>query len=784
MRPRESGATRLRRVANREVHLRDLAAVIFRHWRVVLLLTVLVSWGAYFSGRQAIERFRSRLTVQVSSPKQVFTQLEDRTLDELALKTDPILSEALVLTTQRLALRVVGALGLSLEVADPRIRRADVLHDVRVDSLARPGLYQLSRNDAGWALRDSAGRDLGRGSYDQPALAPGFSFRALPVNGGEQAVDLRVIRPEEAASLVSGGLAYEVREGTNAVDISFTGADPTMVPLILNQAALELRLDGTRRAKELAVRRREYIAGQLSEAQRSLQNKLRELQQYKELQSIADLSVEEQAIVTAVQTAEQERQRVLVQTNTIRDAFGPGDSIGIENLNRLAAIEGIGDNAVLAFQIRNLLERYDERRALTAGSLGLRENNPQVSALDQRIRHGHAALRTAVEAAVRSLSGRLEELDRNLADLRARLRTFPGMENRISQLQLESAILNDTYKFLLSQHQASELQENTITPYVTLLDGASPAVSISTTLRQKILLGVLVGLLLGLAGAFFLEYLDQTIKTAADIERAIGIPVLGLIPDEAKLSASDRGKYRPIVPISQLAPDDPATEAYRALRTNVTFVGAEKPLQFIAVTSPGPGEGKTTTAANLAVTLAQGGSRTLLIDGDLRRPLIHLGFDLVQEPGLTDLLVARSTPREAVRPQVLPGLDILPSGPTPPNPSELLGSQAMQALIGELRRSYDYIVMDTPPTLPVTDAAVVATLADAVILVVRSGDTEEISAQRAVEQLGRVSARIAGAVLNGLNRRSGQQYTYYTYRRDRGARSPVRSLRSRLAGKL
>src|SRR5262249_16942878 len=161
----------------------------------------------------------------------------------------------------------------------------------------------------------------------------------------------------------------------------------------------------------------------------------------------------------------------------------------------------------------------------------------------------------------------------------------------------------DTYKYLLSQFQASQLQEHTIAPYVTLLDGASPAAGIGTTLRQKIVLGILVGLLLGLAGAFFLEYLDQTIKSAADVARCIGIPVLGLIPEEGKLSSANRGNHRPIVSINQLSGDDPVAEAYRALRTNVTFVGAEKALQLIAVTSPGPGEGKSTTAVNLAITL-------------------------------------------------------------------------------------------------------------------------------------------------------------------------------------
>ncbi|MDH3495994.1 MAG: CpsD/CapB family tyrosine-protein kinase, partial [Gemmatimonadota bacterium] len=153
------------------------------------------------------------------------------------------------------------------------------------------------------------------------------------------------------------------------------------------------------------------------------------------------------------------------------------------------------------------------------------------------------------------------------------------------------------------------------------------------------------------------------------------------------------------------------------------------------------------------------------------------------EPGLTDILIGTTPAREAIRPEVAPKLDVLPAGSSPPNPSELLGSDAMHALLGEVRREYDYIVVDTPPVLPVTDATVIATIADAIILTIRSGETEELPAQRAAEQLRRVHARIAGVVLNGVDTRRDRHYGYYRYRRNvpYAARSPVLSLRRRLA---
>ncbi len=776
----------LRRIVHqREVHLRDLIAVVTRHWRLAALLTVLVAGGAWFSARKQLPRYQSRLTVQVSSPKQVFAQLQGMRVDELALQTDPVLSEALILTTQQLALEVVRGLGLSVELDDPSARRGDVFAAVTVDSTPTPGAYRLNvQPGGGFDLRDAAGSLVARGAAGEPVVGPDFSLRLVP-SPGAQSLDFHVYRPEEAAAWVSAGLSYNVREGTNAVDISFGGTDPTLVPQILNAAAVALRLDGVRRALEIAARKRGYVAEQLANADSSYRSKLVELQRFKEGEQITDLSVEEQAVVQSIQALEQQRQQLTVQMATLREALGqPGDSIGVETLNRLAAVQDIGENTALGFQIQNLLTLYDQRRTITAGTLGLRERNPQVDALNQRIKQGSEALRSAVGAALESLASRQDALNQRMAGARTQLRAFPGKESRIAQLQLEASILNDTYRYLLTEYESAKMAEATIGPYINLLDPASPAYRIGTTLRQKLILGVLVGLLLGLGGAFFLEYLDQTIKNAGDVERVIGVPVLGLIPHDAALSGSSNGKRAPICIVTREGMDHPAAEAFRALRTNVTFVGAEKPLQFISVTSPGPGEGKSTTAANLAVALAQGGQRTLLIDGDLRRPLMHRAFALVQEPGLTDVLVGRAAAREVIRPEVAPNLDVLPSGAIPPNPSELLGSAAMHALINSLRRDYHYIIIDTPPTLPVTDASVVASSADAAILVLRSGDTEETAAQRALDQLQRVHARIAGAVLNGVSSRHDHYYTYYSYRRDPTRRRGLRSIRSLISNSL
>jgi tyrosine-protein kinase Etk/Wzc len=758
--PRSHGA-----MPHREIHVKDLWAVVVRHWKLVALLSVVVAAFAYLNGRRSVTRYQSGLTVQVSSSKQVFARTDDIDVDELSLKTDPIQSEALVLTTQAVALQVVHALSLQLDLADPSSRRSELLSAVAVDSPAPPGRFTLETHEGNRVrLRDAGGDVVAIAAPGEPIVGPGFSFTVLP-QGQPVRVEFRILTPQVAAAMVTGGLSYRVRESTNAVDIWYAGTDPTLVPRILNQAALELRNSGAERARQAAAHRRRYVEEQLARAEQASRDKFRELQSFKESQRITDLGAEEHALVQSIRDFELQRQEVRLQIATLEDALGARDTIGIEALSRLASVQGIGANSALNYWIQQLLELHEERRNLTSGALGFGEANPQVRGVDQRVRQAQASLRSAVTATLETLGRRERALLAKTNELRNELMTFPGMETRIAQLQLESSILENTHRYLLGQYQQAQLQEATITPYVSILDGASPPWVIGTNLKQRVILGFLVGMLLGLGGAFFLEYLDQTIKTAADVERAVGMPVLGLIPHDASTREAANGRRKPLVIMTQLGSDDAAVEAYRSLRTNVTFVGAERPLQMIAVTSPGPGEGKSTTAANLALTLAHGGSHTLLVDGDLRRPLQHRAFGIVQEPGLTDVLVGHAPAREAIRPNVAENLDVLPSGALPPNPAELLGSDAMQRLVGELRRDYAYIVIDTPPALPVTDATIAATIADATMLVMRSGETEEAAAQRAVEQLRRVRARIAGVVLNGITPRHDQYYTYYSYTR-------------------
>jgi tyrosine-protein kinase Etk/Wzc len=763
--------------------------VLAAHWKVVGIVAAAVVLAAYLTARRTVPRYRSDASFQVGSKKTSATRLEEPNVNELDIKTDPVLSEALILKTQNLALEVADSLGLPLRLLDDKVARGSVLDEVHVARSAPIDTFLLYlKGPAGYEVRDKHGRVLDAGGYASSVAdaAHGFAFLVRP-SAVARVLRFAIVSPAAAAGEVRGGLGFDVQPGTTVVGAWYEGADASLAPDILNEALAVLREFGVARLREMSGQREDFLRRSLAEAGGQYRQALAALQRYKESQHATDLGAEEQALLTSVQMFEREKQADRETLSLLQSVLGSADSsITLEVLNRLAAIREVATNGAVDFQLRNLLKLYDDRRTLMAGSLGLKEDNPQVQALDQRIVQAGRALRQAAQATTISLQADIAAHDARIRDLRSQLASYPGKENQIGQLELDAALYNDTYRYLLTQLQAAQISSATITPYTDIVETATVARQVGMRLRDKLVIGVLVGLFLGVLIAFCLEYLDQTIKSAADVERVLETPVLGLIPLDPRGQRGRRdGRHRHAIPlITRAAPDDPVSEAYRTLRTNVTFVSAEqRALQLICVTSPGPGDGKSTTASNLAITLAQQGAHTLLADADLRRPMVHRAFNLVQEPGLTDILVGKTSLAEAVRPAVISNLDVLPGGALPPNPSELLGSEAMRRLLEQLRSRYDNVVFDTPPALAVTDATVLAASTDAVILVLWAGETEEAAAQRAVEMFRRVQARVAGSVLNGVGTQRDRYYQYYYGRGAAASGGPLAALRQRLGGR-
>ena len=289
-----------------------------------------------------------------------------------------------------------------------------------------------------------------------------------------------------------------------------------------------------------------------------------------------------------------------------------------------------------------------------------------------------------------------------------------------------------------------------------LIDEASRAgAPFEPQTRRTVGFAVMLGLLIGLGMAFLLDYLDTSIRDEDDLAAATGLPTLAIIPeltgikdDAAHLATRDN-------------PHSPGAEGYRTLRTAVQFLAIDRTLRVIEFTSPHPSEGKTTTAANLAIAAARGGQRVVLVDCDLRKPQVHSYFGLSNDIGFTSVLLRKCSLQDAVKsvPDE-PKLQVLSSGPTPPNPSELLASERARTILDSLRGAVDLVVIDSPPVLPVADAVVLSGLVDGVIIVAASGLTDRRTLAKTMDRFQQVEAPLLGTVLNRYN---PQRYIDYSY---------------------
>ena len=273
-------------------------------------------------------------------------------------------------------------------------------------------------------------------------------------------------------------------------------------------------------------------------------------------------------------------------------------------------------------------------------------------------------------------------------------------------------------------------------------------------------LGLLVGLFVGIGAAYFAEYLNTTIRLPRDIEDTLGLHLLGFVP-------AMPGPVKGLASRGMLAHLDSrggVAEAYRGIRTELLLScpGTQACKTFM-VTSTSPQEGKTTVACNLAITMAQAGNRVLLIDADLRRPMTHMIFGLENDHGLSNLLSETGEARVYIKKTVVDNLHVLPGGPTPTNPAELLGARKMRTLVAEAAERYDIVILDSAPVLGVADANIVATMVDSVLLVIQASRIRRAFVMRARNQLSSVNARLAGAVLNNVRGSRGDYYYYHRY---------------------
>ena len=428
------------------------------------------------------------------------------------------------------------------------------------------------------------------------------------------------------------------------------------------------------------------------------------------------------------------------------------------------SVSSRGDTQVVAISV----DDTDARRAATDAN-----GYAETYVAERRRSTGDDLLGAAgdLQAELDRIDAEVADADQKVTDLTARLSVAPidqvaplTAERDRAQEAADSARQSSEARRLTIQDQIDRLQlEATLnqTRGPEIVSAAEESSSpISPNPVRNALVAVFLGLLLGVGAAFLREYLDDSVRTKEDLEAVSGgLTTLGLIPRiEGWRDRSDT------VIDSIDHPNGPAAEAYRAVRTSLQFLGIDDDLKIVQFTSAGPGEGKTTTSANMAVALSRAGHKVVLVDCDLRKPRVHSFFGMDNSRGFTSVLLGVDSMQEALqRIPSIPRLALLTSGPLPPAPSELLSRKVVEEQLHRLTTVFDYVVVDSPPLLPVADALVLSGYVDALILVANAKSTTKRSLHRAVELLQQVDAPIAGTIFNGVTAEDTYAYGGYGY---------------------
>ena len=362
-----------------------------------------------------------------------------------------------------------------------------------------------------------------------------------------------------------------------------------------------------------------------------------------------------------------------------------------------------------------------------------------------------------------SLSAQISEMDKQIQEIQKEQNALGSTASDQSTRERLETILSQyrqSYANLLQTYEQIRFAEAQTSSNVAQVEAAvAPTVPIRPKIPTNTLLGGVVGMLVALGVVFLIESLDDTLKHTSQVTGSgpNALPVLGFIPFFE--TPEDR------LPLVASQPRSPIAERFRALRTNIQFTSVDHPLHTILVTSPAPGDGKTTVAANLAVALSQSGLQVALVDADLRRPTLHKKLNVANGAGISSMFVQ---PRVHLNGNLqstgLPGLDVLTGGSTPPNPAELLGSAKMQEVLRLVREQRELIILDSPPVTSVTDAVVLSSRVDGVLLVVRPGQTRVGACREAIAELQRAGANLLGIVVNGVKAEDARYYSgYYHY---------------------
>jgi capsular exopolysaccharide synthesis family protein len=607
----------------------------------------------------------------------------------------------------------------------------------------------------------------------------------------------------------SGGLLSRLsinhREGTDIIDISYTSVWPHEARLVVNTLVnvyqkFELKLSG-----EYAANSVEFLESLVLNQESKLNEAEKALADYMKQERMYDL--DGNAISTSTQIAGIETENYnstaeinirnekynLLKSKLSQDEKSLADKLmntidvqvtSLRNeMSQLEAnlIQNVAQHGEEHGAVKDLRKKLDALKSklnskvkeLTSQSITVQD--------PLQARQNIVAELITLDSEITNYLLKKNESEKLLTVYKEKLNSFPPKQLQFSKLKRNSTVLNQNYVLLLQKLEEAKISFAVQIGKVQIVDYARLPGKSGQNQNRIMLMGLIFGLGLGIAIAFSLEFIDNTIKTVNDIERK-NLTVLGIIPSigeeqyqnksifsitsgKGKSQGSDGRLKRRL--ITREDPRSPVSEAYRSLRTSMLYSSsADKKIKSILISSAGPGEGKTTTVANLAITYANLGKKTLLVDTDLRRPVVHKVLEINKEPGVTDYLSgAMDDFNSLIQKTPIDNLFAVPSGIVPPNPSELLGSQKMANLIQKLENEWDMILFDSPPLVAVTDATMISKSIDQIVIVVKVGHTDKKAFNHTITSLRNVRAPLGGVILNAVTHKNryGSYYYYYQY---------------------
>lgn len=549
------------------------------------------------------------------------------------------------------------------------------------------------------------------------------------------------------------------------VDVKFESVNPQVSSTVVNALAqgyidqnLEFKFMSSKEASD-------WLGQRLGEERKQVEAAETKLQQYREQNDA--ISMKDRENITVQKLSDLNAAVTRAKTERIqKEAMYQQLQASQSDPTRLDTFPAILANTFIQQQKGELAD-LQRQQAQLSEKLG--DKHPDIVKINSAIQVSQTKLNGEIAKVVQSvrseyLSALAQENSLTAALNQQKTEALSMNRKNIDYSVLERDVdsSKQIYESLMQRAKETGVSSELKTSNIRVVDRAeTPRRPSSPDYALNLLLGLLGGGTFGVGLAFFFEYLDSHIKTPDEIVTHLHMPALGMLP---AVNAKEFEGY----PLLDHHISAGFSEAFRAVRTNIIFSSAEEGSRTLVVTSTGPGEGKTTFSANLAISLAQTGQRVLLIDGDMRKPKLQEAFGVAQEPGLSNLLVGKTKASECVRKTRTPGLWVLPAGKIPPNPAELLGSQRFREFLIGLKEHFDWVLLDSPPVMAVIDAAVVAHRATGVVFVVGAEMTSRHNAMAAVKQLENAHAKFVGAVLNKVEIEKHHYYYSQYYKKSYG----------------